>query len=116
MSLTFKRYIIAVLTILFLAALLLVAYNESRRIRIEQKLTPIVTQENKACVECHRQNGPALVMEWEHSLHAKNGVGCIDCHTAQKGEIDAWEHEGVYRFHRRNSRRSRRNRFYRAGT
>ncbi len=96
MSLEMKRYLIAALSILFLAALLLVAYQESKMKRIEKKLEAVITQENKSCVECHRTKEPALIMEWERSRHAKLGVGCIDCHRAKEGEIDAWKHEGVY--------------------
>ena len=48
-----------------------------------------------ACVSCHRQQSPALVMEWERSRHARNDVGCLDCHGAKKEEVDAWQHEGA---------------------
>ena len=95
MTLTVKRYIVAVLSFLFLAALLLVAYQESKRHRVEEKLDAVVTAENKGCVDCHSQDGPALVMEWERSSHAAYGVGCIDCHKAEEGDVDGWEHEGT---------------------
>jgi hydroxylamine dehydrogenase len=49
-----------------------------------------------ACVDCHRRRSPALVMEWERSRHAKQGVGCPECHGAQQGEPDAWLHEGEW--------------------
>ena len=96
MTLTTKRYIVAALSFLFLAALLIVAYQESKRFRIEERLEPVVTAANRGCTDCHRTDNPALVMEWEHSRHAQFGVGCVDCHTAEKGEVDAWQHEGVY--------------------
>ena len=94
MTLTVKRYIVGVLSFLFLASLLLVAYQESKRHREEVEPGPIVTAPNEGCVTCHRQDSPAMVMEWERSRHAQFGVGCVDCHAAQEGEIDAWEHEG----------------------
>ncbi len=96
MTLTTKRYIVAALSFLFLAALLIVAYQESKRFRIEERLEPVVTAANRGCTDCHRTDNPALVMEWEYSRHAQFGVGCVDCHTAEKGEVDAWQHEGVY--------------------
>jgi len=95
MSLTVKRYVVAALSFLFLLALLLVAYQESRRFRQEAGLEPVVTVANRGCVDCHRKDGPALVMEWEFSRHAQLGVGCVDCHTAEKGDLDGWTHEGV---------------------
>ncbi|MFQ5902734.1 MAG: multiheme c-type cytochrome [Candidatus Binatia bacterium] len=96
MSLTAKRLIVAGLSFLFLAALLLVAYQESKRHRIEEGLEPVITANNRGCVDCHRKDGPALVKEWEHSRHAQFGVGCVDCHQAEEGDIDGWRHEEVY--------------------
>ena len=96
MTLQDKRYIVAVLSFLFLASLLIVAYTESKRLRTEVEPVALVTKENKACVECHTEDNPALVMEWEYSSHAIEGVGCYDCHKANEGEVDAWKHEGVY--------------------
>lgn len=96
MTLATKRYIVGILSILFLASLLLVAYHESKRHRVEEGLEPLVTAENRACVDCHTKDSPALVMEWEHSRHAQYGVGCYDCHQAEEGDIDGWKHEGVF--------------------
>jgi hydroxylamine dehydrogenase len=59
-------------------------------------MEPVITDENKACVDCHRRQSPALVMEWERSKHAQIGTGCVDCHGAKEGEPDAWKHEGVW--------------------
>lgn len=50
---------------------------------------------NEACVTCHRTQSAALVMEWERSRHAANGVGCLDCHAAKPEDADAWMHEGA---------------------
>jgi len=91
-----KRFIVAALSFLFLAALLVVAYQDSKLKRIERKEQAIVTASNKSCVECHSKDSPALVMEWKYSMHARVGIGCIECHTADKDEIDAWLHEGAY--------------------
>ncbi len=96
MTLTVKRYIVALLSFLFLAALLLVAYQESKRYRVEEGLEAVVTAANRGCVDCHRKDSPALVMEWEYSRHAQFGVGCVDCHKADKADVDSWKHEGVY--------------------
>jgi len=95
MSLNTKRMIVAALSFLFLAALLVVAYQESQRFRVEEKLDPVVTAANSGCVDCHRKDSPALVMEWEDSRHAKFGVGCVDCHQAAAEDADGWMHEGA---------------------
>ncbi len=96
MTLDTKRWIVGGLSFLFLASLLLVAYNESKHRRIEKKEAAIVTAVNESCVECHQNDSPALVMEWEESRHAKVGIGCVECHSANEIEIDAWKHEGTY--------------------
>ena len=96
MTLTAKRYTVAALSFLFLLSLLLVAWHESRLARQEEEPGPVVTASNEGCVSCHRQDSPALVMEWEESRHAEFGVGCFDCHTASPDDVDAWEHEGVW--------------------
>ena len=96
MTLTAKRYIVAALSFLFLSSLLVVAYHESRLAREEEDPAPVVKRSSAACVSCHRQDSPALVMEWEESRHAEFGVGCFDCHTANSTDEDAWEHEGVW--------------------
>jgi predicted CxxxxCH...CXXCH cytochrome family protein len=57
---------------------------------------PLAAVAAEDCVECHRQQSAALVMEWERSLHAAEGVSCIDCHGAAAGENDAWRHEGEW--------------------
>ena len=95
MTLTIKRYIVAALSFLFLASLLMVAFQESKRHRVEEGLEPVVTAANRGCVDCHATNSPALVMEWEISQHAQFGVGCIDCHAAEEGDPDGWMHEGT---------------------
>lgn len=46
------------------------------------------------CEGCHRKTSPALVLEWERSLHAQKGIGCVDCHGAKEGDPDAWLHHG----------------------
>lgn len=95
MELTVKRYIVAALSFFFLAALLLVAFQESKRLRVDEGLEPVVTKINRGCVDCHRKDAPALVKEWEVSRHAQLGVGCVDCHSAEQGDVDGWTHEGV---------------------
>jgi hypothetical protein len=96
MSLDAKRVVIAVLSLFFLAALLLVGYRETIKHRVETEPAPIVTATNRACVTCHRQHSAALVMQWEYSRHAKVGVGCVDCHQAAEQDPDGWKHEGVW--------------------
>ncbi|MBN2797884.1 MAG: hypothetical protein JXX28_01940 [Deltaproteobacteria bacterium] len=66
-------------------------------------LTPSLSQvavasgaaEEAACMTCHKERNPGLYTQWYHSEHGKHGVTCFDCHSADKGDADAWMHEGA---------------------
>jgi len=62
----------------------------------KEKRPPVVTEKNKICIACHKNQSSALVMEWKQSRHAQHGIGCVDCHKANEGEMDAWKHMGVF--------------------
>ena len=47
------------------------------------------------CASCHAKNNPGLYLQWKESSHAKNGVGCLDCHQADPKDVDAFDHYGV---------------------
>ncbi len=96
MSLNAKRWIVAGLSFFLLAALLIVSYRESQRKLVEERQVAIVTADSRACVDCHKTDHPALVKEWEYSKHARVGIGCVECHAANRNDTDAWKHEGVY--------------------
>jgi hypothetical protein len=46
------------------------------------------------CVICHQKN-PGLYKQWKNSKHGQNDIGCIDCHKADKNDVDAFEHHGA---------------------
>ena len=48
------------------------------------------------CVTCHAKQSAALVQQWRDSKHGKVGIGCLECHSAEEGEIDAWKHQGKW--------------------
>jgi hypothetical protein len=47
------------------------------------------------CISCHQEKNPGLYLQWKNSAHAGNGVGCLDCHEADKADTDAYEHNGA---------------------
>ena len=53
-----------------------------------------VSEISGECIDCHRELMPGLVAEWERSQHFNADVGCYECHGAEAGEVDAFEHEG----------------------
>lgn len=54
-----------------------------------------LSAQNQLCVNCHKPLNPALTSEWHDSAHAKKGIGCFDCHRADKTDPDAFEHNGA---------------------
>ncbi|MFO0980309.1 MAG: multiheme c-type cytochrome [Planctomycetota bacterium] len=97
MTLRTKQFIIAALGGLFLLSLVFVQWMEVSRRREEAGLTGkaiLVPQNSKACVDCHGQSNPAIVDHWKGSTHAEKGVGCVECHQADKGDVDSFDHYG----------------------
>ncbi len=65
-------------------------------------LAPILTMASSLfaadggdCIACHQENNPGLYLQWKNSAHGQNDIGCIDCHEADKADIDAFEHHGA---------------------
>jgi hypothetical protein len=54
------------------------------------------SEQTEACIECHEENAiaPVIVSQWRRSAHARNGIGCFECHGAQPDDIDGFEHYG----------------------
>ncbi len=46
----------------------------------------------QTCLECHRDETPGIVIPWEESRMGKAGIGCYECHKAEKTDKDAMEH------------------------
>lgn len=96
MTLDQKRMIVAALSFLFLASLLLVAWVEGGKERIHPKPRPVVGADSAKCLQCHEQKTPVIAAQWTDSRHAQLGVGCYECHRADEKEPDAFLHEGKW--------------------
>lgn len=97
MSLEAKRYIIGALGFLFLASLVFVQWREVERRKGESDhggQRYVIPASSKQCIECHQQSNPAIIAHWKGSTHARKGIGCVECHQADKGDADAFEHYG----------------------
>ncbi|MBU0673084.1 MAG: cytochrome c3 family protein [Proteobacteria bacterium] len=53
-----------------------------------------VSKDTTECLACHADLMPGIVTQWESSPHWQAGVGCFECHVAQKGDADAMDHNG----------------------
>jgi len=97
MTLKAKRIVIALLSGVFLASLLLVQWMEIIRKKQEAGLIPphiVAPAESRTCVECHDKETPGIVAQWKGSTHAEKGVACLDCHKIEPGDVDAFNHKG----------------------
>jgi hypothetical protein len=98
MTLGTKKNIIAVLSAVFLISLILVQKMEVERQQAENGTGDshiAVPANSKNCVECHAKQTPGIIEHWKSSTHAEKGVGCMECHEANKQDADAYAHEGA---------------------
>ena len=96
MDLTTKRILVVVMSIFFVGALLVVAYHESGMSRPEGEPKVYIGDSSTDCIKCHQQKDVAVgvIVQWKHSTHAQKGVGCIECHKAEKADFDAFQCPG----------------------
>ena len=53
-----------------------------------------ISEETQQCLECHNDAMAGIVEQWQSGSHWQTGVGCYECHKADKGDADAMEHNG----------------------
>ncbi len=98
MTLRTKQIIIALMSGAFIISLLFVQWLEVARRREAAGLSaPRVTipASSKKCIECHEPLSPGIIDHWRGSTHAEKGVGCVECHKADKQDVDAFDHHGA---------------------
>ena len=99
MSLKTKQIIIGLLGLLFLTSLILSFNGWKWPANVKESgLAPhhvSIPASSKACVDCHRQSSPGIIDHWTGSTHAVKGVGCVECHQAEKSDVDAFNHYGA---------------------
>jgi hydroxylamine dehydrogenase len=57
-------------------------------------IPPANAVDSSKCISCHEKVSPGIVGQWRASKHSQAEIACLDCHGAQKGEPDAFEHNG----------------------
>jgi hypothetical protein len=57
---------------------------------------PAVSATTKECLGCHQDATEGIVGQWKRSAHAGSGVGCFECHRADQGDPDGFEHNGQF--------------------
>lgn len=46
----------------------------------------VTSDETARCLNCHAQRQPKLVEQWESDVHAREGVGCFECHATERSD------------------------------
>ena len=46
----------------------------------------VVSEQTSRCIQCHISRNKRIIENWETSIHAKNGVGCYECHNSKPGD------------------------------
>jgi len=93
-----KPELIGALGAVFMLSLLLVQQMEIVRKRQEtgtRRHAAAVPASSRSCVECHQHTSPGITEHWTGSTHAVKGVGCVDCHLAERKDVDAFDHYGT---------------------
>jgi hypothetical protein len=97
MSLEAKRYIIGALGGLFLLSLIFVQAMEVVRKKAESGTGGphvVIPATSEQCTSCHQQSTPGIIDHWKGSTHARKGIGCVECHQAEPGDVDGFQHYG----------------------
>jgi hypothetical protein len=95
MSLRFKKIIVALFAVAFIAAVVIVGLIEKERAKPEIAAVVYADAQSRACIDCHEEKHVAVdwIRQWSQSRHAQKGIGCIACHEAQPDDPDKWDHE-----------------------
>ncbi|MGM0645110.1 MAG: multiheme c-type cytochrome [Thermodesulfobacteriota bacterium] len=60
---------------------------KEKELRIERSMS----KQAKACLQCHKEETPAIFYDWADSRHASANITCLDCHQAEKHDKDVSE-------------------------
>lgn len=55
-----------------------------------------LSKESIECVGCHKETTVNIYQQWGNSKHYRANIGCYECHAAEKGDVDGYEHEGKF--------------------
>jgi hydroxylamine dehydrogenase len=99
MTLKTKQRIIGLLGATFLVSLVFVQWMEVVRKQAEVGGTHAhipIPAKSRNCIECHGKQSPGIIDHWKGSTHAAKGVGCVECHQADKADVDGFSHYGEF--------------------
>lgn len=86
-----QQWLIGIFSVLLIVILIMIAGYEMKAGR-EDKPHIEVDATSDRCIKCHEKENIAVkqIDAWMESKHAVMGIGCNECHLAQKDEFDAF--------------------------
>ncbi|MDX9753355.1 MAG: multiheme c-type cytochrome [bacterium] len=54
-----------------------------------------LSAESAECIACHQKESQAIYEQWGASKHFRANVGCYECHVAEEGDVDAFQHDVI---------------------
>ncbi len=54
----------------------------------------VITFAASECLDCHSEETPGIVAQWQQSRHPGVNVGCDTCHLAMEGDPSGFDHNG----------------------
>lgn len=86
-----QQWLIGVFSVLLIVVLIIVAGYEMKKSRSE-KPTIEIDKITAKCINCHETKGIAVkqIDAWKEGMHAIMGIGCYECHQAEKTDFDAF--------------------------
>lgn len=89
------RFLPFFIGVLVAAALVVSAFllHSARPARETDQPTAALVRATGKCAQCHRRETGAIVHEFEMSVHAREGVTCLDCHQPIKNEDGGYAQE-----------------------
>ena len=51
-----------------------------------------LSEESRECIECHKKQNRVIYQQWGESKHFRANVSCFECHAAERGDADAFDH------------------------
>ena len=97
MTIRTKQIIIGLLSGAFIVSLIFVQWMEVARKQAETGEAAAhiaIPATSKQCIECHQPTTPGIIDHWKGSTHARKGIGCVECHQADPGDVDGFDHYG----------------------
>ncbi|MCL4250689.1 MAG: nitrate reductase [Anaerolineae bacterium] len=91
-----RTLVIGVLTVVLVLGLALVMFAVSNAISPDTGPVNALANSDDACVTCHRNSTPGIVVQYGHSSMAAANVRCVDCHEVASDYPAAVEHEGTW--------------------